>query len=268
VTPPSGVRVVLAPNAGIMTGPGTNQWLVGEGDDAVLIDAAPLDDENRRRLGAAGVRIRELWLTHIHPDHVGGAHAVRETFGVPIAVHRSRRDFDHGPGPLRAERPLDDGDELAFPGGRLRVIHAPGHESGHVCYYEPDRRWLFTGDNVLTIGTSVIAPPDGDMRAYLATLERLQALDLAWIFPGHGPPTDEPHEKLAEYIAHRQERERQVLSALAGGGKTVEEMVPRIYPELHPGLFWAAAAQLRAHVDKLVAEGRVIEERGRLQVVG
>ena len=266
MTTPRGVRVVLAPNAGIMTGPGTNQYLVGEGDEAVLIDAAPLDDENRRRLADAHVKLQALYLTHIHPDHMGGAHAVRETFGVPIAVHRSRRDFVFGSAPLRAERPLEHGEELAYPGGKLRVIHAPGHESGHVCYYEPKRRWLFTGDNVLSIGTSVIAPPDGNMQQYLATLVRLQALDLAVIFPGHGPPIDKPYEKLAEYVSHRCERERQVLAALAGGATAVEDMVPRIYPDLNPGLLWAAAAQLRAHVDKLIAEGRVVEAEGRLRV--
>jgi glyoxylase-like metal-dependent hydrolase (beta-lactamase superfamily II) len=265
MTMPRGVRVVLAPNPGLMTGPGTNQYLVGDGDEAVLIDAAALDDENRRRFAEAGATPEALYLTHIHPDHVGGAHAVRETFGVPIAVHHSRRDFDPGTGPLRAERALEDGDELPYPGGRLRVIHAPGHESGHVCYYEPERRWLFTGDNVLSTGTAVIAPPDGNMRDYLATLKRLNTLDLAVIFPGHGPPIDTPHEKLDEYIVHRQERERQVLAALAAGATTVEEMVPRVYADLHPGLFWAAAAQLRAHVDKLVAEGRVSQQEGRLR---
>jgi glyoxylase-like metal-dependent hydrolase (beta-lactamase superfamily II) len=263
---PRGVRVVLAPNAGLMTGPGTNQYLVGDGAEAVLIDAAQFDDENRRRFAAANAELQALYLTHIHPDHVGGAHAVRETFGVPIAVYHSRRDFDSGTGPLRAERVLEDGDELPYPGGRLRVVHAPGHESGHVCYYEPERRWLCTGDNVLSTGTAVIAPPDGNMQQYLATLERLRALDLAVIFPGHGPPIDTPYEKLAEYIAHRQERERQVLAALAAGATAVEEMVPRIYPELNPGLFWAAAAQLRAHVDKLIAETRVVSEEGRLRL--
>ncbi|HWP64879.1 MAG TPA: MBL fold metallo-hydrolase [Candidatus Limnocylindria bacterium] len=264
--PYGGVRVVLAPNAGLMTGPGTNQYLLGEGGDAVLIDAAPLDDENRRRLATAGVQIHALYLTHVHPDHVGGAHAVRETFGVPLAVHQSRRDFPVGPGPLGAERSLEDGDELPYPGGRLRVLHAPGHESGHVCYYEPERRWLFTGDNVLSTGTAVIAPPDGDMRQYLATLERLDALDVAVIFPGHGPPIETPHEKLREYLAHRREREQQVLDALAAGLASIEAMVPRIYPDLHPGLFWAAAAQLRAHMDKLVAEGRVVDEGGQLRL--
>jgi glyoxylase-like metal-dependent hydrolase (beta-lactamase superfamily II) len=241
-----------------MTGPGTNQYLVGEGEACVLIDAAALDLENRRRFDATGVRPTALWLTHIHPDHVGGAHAVRAAFGVPIAVHRSRRDFAYGPGPLRAERVLDDGDELPYPGGRLRVVHAPGHESGHVCYYEPERRWLFTGDNVLSTGTAVIAPPDGDMRAYLATLERLQALDLAVIFPGHGAPIDRPYDTLAEYIAHRRAREQQVLAAIGAGVVEIEQMVPRIYPDLNPGLFWAAAAQVRAHLDKLVADAVVV----------
>ena len=265
----AGVRVVLAPNAGLMTGPGTNQYLVGRGDEALLIDAAPLDDENRRRLEAPGVRLLALALTHVHPDHLGGARAVRERYGVPIAVHRSRRGFDWGEGALAAEHPLVDGDELAYPGGRLRVIHAPGHESGHVCYYEPERRWLFTGDNVLSIGTAVIAPPDGDMRAYLATLRRLQTLDLACIFPGHGPPIDRPQEKLAEYVAHRLERERQVLAAITAGATRIDAMVPRIYPELHPGLRWAAAAQLRAHVDKLVADGALAwDDDERLRLAG
>src|SRR5262252_6502323 len=109
MTLPRGVRVVLAPNAGLMTGPGTNQYLVGEGDEAVL-----LDDENRRRFAAAHAKPHALYLTHIHPDHVGGAHAARDTFGIPIAVHRSRRDFAVGPGPLHAEHPLDDGEELPY----------------------------------------------------------------------------------------------------------------------------------------------------------
>jgi glyoxylase-like metal-dependent hydrolase (beta-lactamase superfamily II) len=253
----SGLRVVLAPNPGLMTGPGTNQYLLGD-RDALQLDAAPLDDENRRRLGESGVVAAALLLTHIHPDHVGGAIAL----GVPIAVHRSRATFSIGGRPLAPARTLDDGDEVAYPGGRLRVVHTPGHESGHCCLYEPDRRWLFTGDTVLSTGTTIVAPPDGDMAAYLASLRRLQTLDVATIFPGHGPPVERPQELLQEYIAHRLLRERQIVDALQAGPLEIVELVRRIYVDLHPGLTWAAGLTVRAHLTKLEGEGTVVAETG------
>jgi glyoxylase-like metal-dependent hydrolase (beta-lactamase superfamily II) len=177
-----GLAVVLAPNPGPMTGPGTNQYVLGA-RDAVLLDAASLDAEIDARLRASGAVLRGLVLTHTHPDHVGGAIAVRDAFRVPIAVHCRHADATVGGLPLRPERLLVDGDEIPFPGGRLRVLHTPGHESGHCCYYEPERRWLFTGDTILSTGTTVIAPPDGDMRAYLASLARLAANNIALIGP-------------------------------------------------------------------------------------
>jgi len=250
-----GLRVVLAPNPGLMTGPGTNQYLLGA-HDAVQLDAAPLDDENRRRLSASRVGTAALVLTHIHPDHVGGA----LDLGVPVTVHRSRAEFTVGGRPLAPVRLLDDGDEVAYPGGRLRVVHTPGHESGHCCLYEPERRWLFTGDTVLSTGTTIVAPPDGDMAAYLESLRRLRALDVATIFPGHGPPVERPYELLDEYVAHRLLRERQIVEALRDEPTEVAELVRRIYVDLHPGLAWAAALTVRAHLTKLEHEGRVVAE--------
>lgn len=251
----SGLAVVCAPNAGPMTGPGTNQYLLG-GDGAVQIDAAPLDAENRRRLAAGGPPAERLVLTHIHPDHVGGAHDL----GVPITVHRSRADFAPAGRPLAPATTVVDGDELPWDGGRLVVVHTPGHESGHCCLYDPERRWLFTGDTVLGTGTSMIAPPDGDMIAYLESLRRLRALDLAVIFPGHGAPLTDPYAVLDEYIAHRLARERQILDVLGEGPATVDALVARIYVDLLPALVWAAAATVRAHLGKLAAEGRVAVE--------
>lgn len=164
---------------------------------------------------------------------------------------------------------LDDGDEIRFPGGRLVAIHTPGHHSGHLCYWEPDRRWLFTGDTILSTGTTVIAPPDGDMTDYLASLRRLQTLNACVIFPAHGPPIDRPADVIAEYIAHRLMRERQVADALAAGVGSPTEMVPRIYPDLHPVLAGAAAATARAHCEKLVADGVAVAEGGdRFRLAG
>jgi glyoxylase-like metal-dependent hydrolase (beta-lactamase superfamily II) len=250
-----------------MTGPGTNQYVIGD-RDAVLLDVAALDPENDARLRASGVAFRGLVLTHTHPDHVGGALAVRDAFRVPIAVHRRHAEATVGGLPLRPERLLADGDEISFPGGRLRALHTPGHESGHCCYYEPERRWLFTGDTILSTGTTVIAPPDGDMRGYLASLERLATLDLAVIFPGHGPPIDRPYDKIAEYVAHRGMREAQIVDALAAGLERIADIVPRLYADVPAILHGMAGLTVRAHLDKLVAEERVEADGERFRLRG
>jgi glyoxylase-like metal-dependent hydrolase (beta-lactamase superfamily II) len=142
------------------------------------------------------------------------------------------------------------------------VVHTPGHESGHCCLYEPERRWLFTGDTVLSTGSTIVAPPDGDMAAYLASLRRLRALDVAVIFPGHGPPVEDPAALLDEYLAHRLEREGQIVALLRDGPTDVAALVARIYVGLHPGLVWAAALTVRAHLTKLEREGLVVGESG------
>lgn len=258
----AGLRVVLAPNPGLMTGPGTNQYVLGEGDAAVQIDCAPLDAENVRRFETSGTWPRRLLLTHVHPDHVGGVPGWRTRTGGTIAIHESRRDVPVAGTPLAPEQLLRDGDEIPWAGGTLRVVHTPGHESGHCCLFEPARGWLFTGDTVLSTGTTVIAPPDGDMRAYLASLARLRALETTTIFPGHGPPIDDPAGVLDAYVAHRLAREAQILAAVADGVATIPEMVARCYPDLHPGLAWAAGLTVQAHLDKLAHEGRAAADAG------
>ena len=246
-----GLGVVLAPNPGFMTGPGTNQYVLGAG--ALQLDCAPLDDENARRLGDRAPDL--LVLTHAHPDHVGGAPALRAAHGTPIAVHARHRSVTVGGVPLVPERTLADGDEIPFPGGRLVVVHTPGHESGHCCLWEPERRWLFTGDTILSTGTTIVAPPDGDMRAYMASLRRLRDLAPAVIFPGHGGPVEEAVALVDQYLAHRTLRERQIVEALGVGVGAIDDIVARLYVDLHPALRWAAARTVEAHLEKLAADG-------------
>ena len=250
-----------------MTGPGTNQYLVGHGEPLV-IDVASYDDENTRRFATAldEDRPAAILLTHIHPDHVGGALALRQATGAPVAVHRRRADFVFGGRALGPDRLLEDGEEVTHAGGRLRVVHTPGHESGHVCYLDPDRGWLFTGDLILGTGTTIVAPPDGNMAAYLASLRRLRELHLTRILPGHGAPIERPYDKIDEYLAHRLMRERQILDAVGAGVATVPEMVARLYAELSPALHWAAGLTVRAHLGKLIAEGAVIEDDDRFRL--
>jgi len=158
--------------------------------------------------------------------------------------------------------PVADGQEFRGDGYTLRAVHTPGHAQDHICYYLEEERALFTGDVILGVGTTVIPQDGGNLGHYLATLRRLQTLDLARIYPGHGPVIENPQEKLVEYLEHRLMRERQILAELEGGGKRVPEMVRSIYREYPERLHAAAGQSVLSHLDKLEGEGRVKRESG------
>jgi glyoxylase-like metal-dependent hydrolase (beta-lactamase superfamily II) len=250
-----GLRVVTAPNPGFMTADGTNQYLLGE-KRLTLIDAAlgvgPNLDRLRAELAAAGASVAQILLTHIHPDHLGGAMELRSELGARLGMHSSRRGYAG----VEPDWTYADGDEIAFDGGVLCVVHTPGHESGHCCFYERSHRWLFTGDHVVGQGTVVIAPPDGDMSAYITSLERLLALPAALLLGGHGPVVRDPRAKIQEYIAHRRMREEQVLECVRSGRRTIPEIVAILYRDVHPALHVVAEKSVHAHLLKLVGEGR------------
>jgi glyoxylase-like metal-dependent hydrolase (beta-lactamase superfamily II) len=157
----------------------------------------------------------------------------------------------------------DDNDLISFGGGELRVLHTPGHESGHCCFYESGDKVLFSGDNILGYGTAVIHPPDGNMSDYMRTLERLLGFEMSLILPGHGPLIGKAEEKIREYIKHRLEREQQVLAALRKGRNTIGDITEAIYLDVSAALKRVAEFSVQAHLEKLVRDGLVKHEGGR-----
>ncbi|MEN9418943.1 MAG: hypothetical protein RI988_2563 [Pseudomonadota bacterium] len=251
---------ITAPNAGMMTGPGTNSYLVGDpaANRWTVIDPGPDEASHREALlAAAPGPIERILVTHTHIDHSPGAVALSRATGAPVLgrrpLHAAGQDASFDP----AEE-LFGGEVLGLgPETSLHVVHTPGHASNHLCYLLPEERTLFTGDHVMQGSTVVINPPDGDMAAYLRALEALYALDIEWFAPGHGFLVARPHEVVRALVRHRLGREAKVAAALAAAGPApLEGLVTRVYDDVPPGLHAVARRSLLAHLLKLEAEGR------------
>ncbi len=245
------VRRICADNPGVMTGPGTNTYLVGV-DEIAVIDPGPDDPAHLDAVaGCGGDRIRWILLTHTHPDHGPGAAGLKERTGAEILA------FDARDG-VEVDGTLGDGDQVEGTEWRLTAVHTPGHASNHLCFLLEEERTLFTGDHVMDGSTVVIRPPDGDMAAYLASLEKIAALRLSMLAPAHGHPIEDPQARIAWYLEHRREREAKVLALLAAADTaTLDELLGTVYDDVDPDRHEIARHSLLAHLLKLRDEGRV-----------
>ncbi|TAK82933.1 MAG: MBL fold metallo-hydrolase [Betaproteobacteria bacterium] len=253
------VTRLTAPNPGMMTGPGTNTYLVGE-EELAVIDPGPALDSHIERILSHG-KIRWILCTHTHLDHSPAAAAIKAATGATVFGRPPPAGQDASFAP---DEVLSHNDRLQLGSLSLRAIHTPGHASNHLCYLLEQTRMLFTGDHVMQGSTVVINPPDGNMRAYLRSLEILLQEDVAIFAPGHGYLIGDPHKELRRLIQHRLMREAKVRAAIAKlGTPRLEEMLPLVYDDVPPRLHPVAARSLTAHLDKLVADGAARARSGR-----
>jgi glyoxylase-like metal-dependent hydrolase (beta-lactamase superfamily II) len=257
------VTRIVAPNAGVMTGPGTNTYLVGTRELAV-VDPGPDDESHVQAILNAGAgRIRWILCTHTHSDHAPAAARLKALSGAQIAA-MSAPLTDHDVR-LDPDRALAPDDLIHVDGLALRAVHTPGHASNHVCFLLSSNGMLFTGDHIMQGSTVVIWPPDGNMRAYLQSLRRLLEVDMRVLAPGHGYLIESPHAEVERLIQHRLRREDKVRQAVLQTAEpaTIEMLLPRAYDDVPEALHKMAALSLRAHLEKLVEDGEIHCSDGR-----
>ena len=253
------VTVALGQNPSVFTGPGTNTYLVGTGRRRLLLDPGegradylPVLERALARAGCEG--IEGIVLTHGHPDHIGGVRSVLDRFGEVPVWKRPWPEVDGGRG--LALRAIDEGSRVRTEGATLRALHTPGHAPDHLCFVLEEERALFSGDNVLGVGTTVIPLESGDLADYMASLERMLAEAPRRIYPAHGPAIEDGSGKIREYIAHRRAREEEILAQLGAAARSVGEIVAVVYAAYPASLHAAAAQSVGHHLRKLERDGR------------
>ena len=254
------VRKITADNGGVFTGAGTNTYLVGH-QEITVIDPGPASQKHIENIAKiCGDDIKQILVTHTHNDHSPGAKLLHQRTAAPVmgmyALHNEMQDPT-----FKAKRELKHGDEIVEAEYTLKVIHTPGHASNHLCFLLEQEKLIFTGDHIMDGSTVVIAPPDGNMKQYIDSLELLKEIDLKYLAPGHGNIMENPHSVVDWIVSHRMFREKKVIDSITEASKaTIDELIYSVYDDVDKNLYGIAKYSLEAHLNKLIEDDRVLKD--------